>query len=299
MFIDLDHFKPINDELGHEMGDWLLQAVARRIQGCLRESDTAARLGGDEFVVLLPELQTQDAALAVAEKVRSSLAADFVTDQGVVLAISSSIGVAIYPDHALTDKELLRLGDEAMYQAKKRGRNAVELCRSVPKDPAAEALAARPLSQVRLRWKNAFCCGHPELDQQHQKLFELANALLDATALRHEQFDSFDAAFLQLLSHVTEHFRFEEGVMASVAYPAVTVHAEQHQALVAQAQALYAASQADETDVAMHDKLVSFLVNELVVAHMLQSDRAFFAHDAWCNGATHDGRLMFAAAVVD
>ena len=128
LFIDLDNFKPVNDELGHAVGDWLLNCVAQRIQGCLRESDTAARLGGDEFVVLLPDLQSNEAALGVAQKIRLEIAREFVTPEGASLSISSSIGVALYPDHALNEKDLMHLGDEAMYSAKKAGRNAVVLC---------------------------------------------------------------------------------------------------------------------------------------------------------------------------
>ena len=109
LFIDLDRFKPINDEQGHEVGDWLLQSVAQRIQGCLRESDTAARIGGDEFVVLLPDLQADDDALAVAEKIRLALAQPFVTQDKVGLGVSSSIGVALYPDDGQTEQDLLRL----------------------------------------------------------------------------------------------------------------------------------------------------------------------------------------------
>jgi len=128
MFIDLDKFKPINDEYGHETGDWVLQTAARRIESCLRASDTAARVGGDEFLVLLPDLKTEDDAHAVAEKIRVELARPFVTHSQLSLLVSSSIGIAIYPDHATTEKDLLRLGDSAMYQAKKAGRNAVVMC---------------------------------------------------------------------------------------------------------------------------------------------------------------------------
>jgi diguanylate cyclase (GGDEF)-like protein/hemerythrin-like metal-binding protein len=277
MFIDLDHFKPINDELGHEVGDWLLHAVAQRIQGCLRESDTAARLGGDEFVVLLPDLQTVDAALAVAEKIRAALAQEFVTDRCVVLGISSSIGVAIYPDHAQNDKDLLRLGDEAMYRAKKHGRNAVELCQSMHADLITAKQADRQESAVHLRWKAAFSCGNPEIDQQHQDLFRQANALLDALTNRHGQIDSFDATFLQFLSHVMAHFQFEERFLTSIAYVDVASHAQLHQELVAKAQELYAAAQADDDDSTAHDQLIKFLVNDLVAGHILTADRAFFS----------------------
>jgi diguanylate cyclase (GGDEF)-like protein/PAS domain S-box-containing protein len=127
MFIDLDKFKPINDSYGHETGDWVLQMVARRIESGLRASDTAARVGGDEFLVLLPDLQSNDDALTVAEKIRLALDQSFVTPSGVTLSASASIGIAIYPDQAQTQEDLLRLGDRAMYEAKNAGGNLVKL----------------------------------------------------------------------------------------------------------------------------------------------------------------------------
>jgi diguanylate cyclase (GGDEF)-like protein/PAS domain S-box-containing protein len=127
MFIDLDKFKPINDTHGHEAGDWVLQTVARRIEGALRASDTAARVGGDEFLALLPDLKTSDDALAVAEKIRLALEQPFVTPSGVTLLASASIGIAIFPDHAQSEEDMLRLGDRAMYEAKNAGGNAVRM----------------------------------------------------------------------------------------------------------------------------------------------------------------------------
>ena len=131
-FIDLDKFKPVNDRYGHEAGDWLLKQVAVRMRDCLRQSDTVSRVGGDEFVVLLPTPASEAAALAVAEKIRAQLNIPFLRD-GLELHISSSIGVAFYPDHAATAQELLRLGDSAMYQAKQGGRDRVVVFR-----PAAD-----------------------------------------------------------------------------------------------------------------------------------------------------------------
>ena len=132
MFIDLDKFKPINDSHGHETGDWVLQTVAKRIKSCLRASDTAARVGGDEFLVLLPDLQTSDDAVAVAEKIRLVLEQPVVTPSGLTLQASASIGIAIYPEHAQTAQDLLRLGDSAMYQAKSIGGNFVQMCTRQP-----------------------------------------------------------------------------------------------------------------------------------------------------------------------
>lgn len=125
MFVDLDKFKPINDQHGHETGDWVLQEVAQRLVRCLRASDTAARVGGDEFLVILPDIQTGDDALAVAEKIRMAMAQPFVTPSQLLLQVSASIGIAIYPEHANNEQDLLRLGDRAMYQAKASGGNSV------------------------------------------------------------------------------------------------------------------------------------------------------------------------------
>jgi len=246
------------------------------IQACLRESDTAARLGGDEFVVLLPDLQTSDAALVVAEKIRNALAQDFVTPQGLVLNTSSSIGVALYPDHGETEKDLLRLGDEAMYQAKKGGRNAVFLCLATASVPGLEPDTRPTKSYVHLRWKAAYASGNPVIDQEHETLFEMANRLLDQVALRHQQPQAFDAAFEALLMHVAQHFAHEEAILLTHGFADLAGHARQHQALLARAHALQLAAQAADAGQATESELVKFLVTELVAGHMLHTDRVFF-----------------------
>lgn len=122
LFIDLDHFKPVNDEYGHATGDKLLQAVARRITMTLRGSDFVSRIGGDEFIVLLPPASSEEAALKAAAKLREALMQPFEIE-GRLLQIGSSIGIALAPQHARTPEELLQKADAAMYQAKERGRN--------------------------------------------------------------------------------------------------------------------------------------------------------------------------------
>ena len=122
-FIDLDGFKKVNDVHGHQVGDWLLKEVSRRIQYCLRATDTVGRIGGDEFVVVLPEVYEN--AKDVASKIRKILEEPFVMTNGGILYISSSIGVAIYPQHGKNQTMLMECADKAMYEAKKRGRNKV------------------------------------------------------------------------------------------------------------------------------------------------------------------------------
>ncbi len=121
MIMDLDHFKEVNDTLGHHHGDVLLQEVAERLKTTLRTSDTVARLGGDEFGVLLPEVEGVDDALAVAEVLQSALREPFVVD-GLTLEMGGSIGIACHPDHGDHVEVLIQRADIAMYSAKESGR---------------------------------------------------------------------------------------------------------------------------------------------------------------------------------
>jgi len=122
LFLDLDRFKNINDTLGHDIGDRLLQAVAQRLRGCVRSSDTVSRQGGDEFVILLAELtHAQDAAVC-AEKMLLMLSTPYRIDHHN-LYLTASIGIVTYPGDGTDTETLLRHADFAMYHAKNRGRN--------------------------------------------------------------------------------------------------------------------------------------------------------------------------------
>jgi diguanylate cyclase (GGDEF)-like protein/hemerythrin-like metal-binding protein/PAS domain S-box-containing protein len=128
MFCDLDKFKLINDMHGHAVGDMMLKEAARRMQDCVRGSDTVARIGGDEFVVLLPSIATEQEALQVAEKIRLALCEPYAL-AGQSLPMSSTIGIAISPQHGDDAVLLSRHADDAMYCAKESGRNCVHLYR--------------------------------------------------------------------------------------------------------------------------------------------------------------------------
>jgi len=131
MFIDLDKFKPVNDLLGHQVGDLLLKAVAKRLSECVRrQSDTVGRLGGDEFVVMLHEIEALPDATAVAEKILHALSLDFQIEEHT-LQISSSIGIALFPEHGKDENLLLKSADAAMYQAKKNGRSQIQVAQEI------------------------------------------------------------------------------------------------------------------------------------------------------------------------
>lgn len=129
LFIDLDHFKNINDSLGHPVGDKLLMVIAKRMQETVRDEDVLARLGGDEFVVLVPEISTDialasEAARKVAMKLQEAVSAYFMVE-GHQLSVSCSIGISLYPKDNETIHDIFRQADAAMYQSKEDGRNTV------------------------------------------------------------------------------------------------------------------------------------------------------------------------------
>jgi diguanylate cyclase (GGDEF)-like protein/PAS domain S-box-containing protein len=122
MFLDLDHFKHINDSLGHAAGDQLLQIVAQRLSACVRSTDTVSRNGGDEFVVLLAEGRDMQDASVIAHKIIAALSAPYSIDQHE-LHMTCSIGISVYPADADSAEGLLKNADTAMYHAKEVGRN--------------------------------------------------------------------------------------------------------------------------------------------------------------------------------
>jgi diguanylate cyclase (GGDEF)-like protein/PAS domain S-box-containing protein len=142
LYIDLDHFKNINDSLGHHAGDELLKMVAERLASAVHEDDTIARLGGDEFVVLIEDIPDASSALRVAERLLKVLQDAFVI-AGKTLFVTSSVGVSMYPGDADAPNTLLQHADAAMYRAKALGRNRIafyvpELTRAIQRRMALE-----------------------------------------------------------------------------------------------------------------------------------------------------------------
>lgn len=131
LFIDLDRFKDINDSLGHNVGDRLLQVAANRLKRCLREGDGVARLGGDEFVVDLPVLANREEAMTIAQKILDVLRTPFMIDQ-YALHISASIGISLFPNDGMDMDVLMHAADSAMYRAKKNGRDNYKFSNEMP-----------------------------------------------------------------------------------------------------------------------------------------------------------------------
>ena len=126
VMLDLDNFKDVNDTLGHDVGDTLLKAVAERLSGTLRKSDTVARFGGDEFVLIFPDMEAIEEAIQVVQKIIDRFNKPFLIDTHQ-LVVTTSIGIAVYPNDGMDEEILMKNADIAMYQAKQAGRARYQL----------------------------------------------------------------------------------------------------------------------------------------------------------------------------
>jgi diguanylate cyclase (GGDEF)-like protein/PAS domain S-box-containing protein len=165
LFVDLDHFKAINDNLGHALGDHLLTSIASRLAKMMRDSDTVARLGGDEFVILAEDLQTDAEALAVAERVLHALEEPFVAGSAEV-TMSASVGVSVSHDPNGDPEALLREADVAMYRAKRSGGYRLELF--------DESLRREMTAHLDIEHRLRQALPHNELSLAYQPLFPLS-----------------------------------------------------------------------------------------------------------------------------
>lgn len=175
LFIDLDGFKTINDSLGHSMGDEVLKAFARRLQQCVRGTDTVARLGGDEFVVLLEDIGSADDAGRMAESVLARMHKGF-WDDDQPLQVTPSIGVALYPQDGTTVEVLLKNADAAMYEAKRGGRSTYRFFEAAMNEAATRTL------QIQRALHDALAEGHFSLHFQ-PKFRGASGQLVGAEAL--------------------------------------------------------------------------------------------------------------------
>lgn len=164
LFLDLDGFKLINDSLGHDVGDCLLQAVAKRLQSVVREGDTVARIGGDEFVILLLNIQTDDAAAKVARKIITTIAEPFELAEHE-LSASVSIGISLYPNDSDDIDVLLKNADKAMYRAKHKGENSFHFFL-----PAKDPETAK---RLKLENELRFAIEHDQLELYYQPQLDL------------------------------------------------------------------------------------------------------------------------------
>ena len=164
MFIDLDHFKTINDSLGHQVGDLLLKETAVRLKSCLRIDDFIARIGGDEFVIILSDVESTQNITEVAKKTIQMLSQSFFIEENT-LKVTASVGIAIYPSRGITHESIVQGADVAMYHAKGLGRNNFQFY--------SEDLGNTYRKQINLEHELKFALEKSELFISYQPIYHL------------------------------------------------------------------------------------------------------------------------------
>ncbi|KAF0164166.1 MAG: diguanylate cyclase/phosphodiesterase (GGDEF & EAL domains) with PAS/PAC sensor(s) [Rhodocyclaceae bacterium] len=265
VLFDIDHFKLVNDTYGHQTGDSVLCELVKVIGGAIRSVDTLFRWGGEEFVVLASSTGYR-AGTTLAEKLRGKVAQHGFAGVG---RVTISLGVA---EHIATESAEIWFGrvDQALYRAKNGGRNRT----CVDEHGSSDIWAGESgPSVIRLVWQEAYECGEPAIDREHRELFELANALLDASFKSESAPEVFGAALQKLLAHIVQHFAHEEALLARHGYEQLEPHRRAHAGLLARAGELKAAVEAGKTTLG---DLVDFLATTVVAQHLFKADKEYF-----------------------
>ena len=265
LLIDIDHFKKVNDTLGHKAGDAVLKNLASTIRAGIRIIDGLYRWGGEEFAVLVTSTSYRKAGI-LAEKLRQRVEQPAAAG---VCPITISIGVAEHRCGESASDWFERV-DAALYQAKFEGRNRVQVDARGDSD-VWEGLGTAPV--VRLVWREAYECGQPQIDEEHRRLFELANETFDASFDPGSASGHLGTALDRLLAHVEQHFKHEEQILAERGYERLETHRKAHAGLVGRALDLKAS--VDRGQASIGD-LVEFLANKVVAQHLLMADADYF-----------------------
>ncbi|NMF89828.1 diguanylate cyclase [Aromatoleum petrolei] len=267
LVLDVDHFKEINDQLGHAVGDYVLVELVRRIRSGIRRADTITRWGGEEFVVLAP-----DTALREAKQLAHKLCAR-VEEAHLSSArpVTISVGVAEYHCGEGFEHWLAR-ADRAMYRAKNTGRNRVV---ADPYSAYASDGTRLASSPVELVWRESYRSGNERVDHQHRQLFKHANRLLQAVIAHAPRAEVLEAMEV-LVEDITTHFTEEERLHAAIGYPDREAHAAEHGHLLALANDLFERARLDaELPIA---EVFQFLAYDIVAQHLVGADRQYFPY---------------------
>ena len=258
IFFDIDHFKRINDNFGHSVGDEVLIAISSLISNHIRSTDMFARWGGEEFLLLLPETGIEEAKI-VANKI-CSLVEQHHFD--IVKKVTISLGVTsvLASDTVLS---ILNRVDKALYKAKHSGRNQVVVYQSDEEIPFAS---------MKISWRHVWDSGHSQIDAQHKNLIDLANQLLEMTTM---QATKEEILFMldKLIQHTSQHFAYEEHVLRKLNYDKIEDHMVKHQLLIEKALGLRKDFLEDK---GYMSTFFSFIIEDVVLKHMIQEDTRFF-----------------------
>ena len=259
ILFDLDFFKQINDEYGHQKGDLVLKGTADLVSKLIRKTDVLCRWGGEEFLVLLPGAHLEEATI-VAEKIRREV--ESLRVKGVK-KITSSFGVTQCQKED-TEDSLFKRVDNSLYLAKLTGRNKVVY--------DEEVYIAKNGVPVNIDWGPFFRSGNPQIDKEHEELISISNDIISNCFIE-DNLEEILVMFKRLLDHVSLHFENEEAILLEHSYEEYEQHKKIHNDLVIKAKNMYDAL---EKGLISPIAVVKYVVQDVVVGHIIKSDFDFF-----------------------
>ena len=258
--MDIDFFKRVNDTWGHPVGDIILKQTSELALQNIRKADYLFRIGGEEFLLFMPHVGLKQAT-AVAEKIRKEIE-DYT--HPVVGKYTASFGVAERM-RGESFPSVYERADAAMYQAKQSGRNRVM---------TDYKLACQPGKALHLDWREEWNSGSEIIDEQHQALITLANEVVNLTLADIDEAEA-NQILDGIIQHVIKHFKEEEEILSALGYPYVKNHEQLHDELIKRAEQLEVAYIKKEVKLSA---FFSFLLDEVIVGHMLDADTKFFPY---------------------
>ncbi|MBL8488373.1 MAG: bacteriohemerythrin [Rhodocyclaceae bacterium] len=220
LFMDLNRFKPVNDQYGHEAGDVVLKAVAERWHSCLRATDTLARLGGDEFALVIGGLHAGEEAAGIARKLIHALEPPIPLPGGQAVTVGTSVGVAIYPENAMEMDSLIAAADAAMYRSKAGGHGEIAY--------STQVATASGLDADWMVFGDAHLVGVAAIDEQHRALVEMVNEI--NRSVRTGQGDENLRKLIgELVAFTSLHFATERRLMERHGFPDAAAHHKEHE----------------------------------------------------------------------
>ncbi|MEI8215996.1 MAG: diguanylate cyclase [Eubacteriales bacterium] len=260
IMLDIDNFKEANDKWGHPVGDEILKMISQIINSSMRGSDILIRFGGEEFLILMPQTSI-DGAKSASEKIRSAIEGNRHQVVGVKTA---SFGVA----ERMRSESFMhwyRRVDNALYDAKQRGKNRVSI---------SDGLEKFDDEVLMIKWKNEWNSGNIDIDMQHQNLVKIGNKLI---SMANDGY-SFDETIRQLdilLEHTIQHFESEEKILSEIGYKDYLSHSAKHNALAMKAIKL---KESFITGEVKSSAFFSFILDDVVLGHLIESDMEFFQY---------------------
>ena len=257
IMFDIDHFKHINDTYGHPIGDLVLKDIAQITQNSIRNTDLLFRVGGEEFVILTldtPLYGAKRTAEKILERLRQNV-------HPIVGTYTASFGVC----EKLEDETMIELYqrvDAVLYQSKHNGRNQVT-CDQVSSE--------KPIARIEFTFKPEWESGNALIDAQHQSLIMLANQIINMTP---NEFEKISRLIEKLIQDITIHFKEEEEVLSRIGFPLLDQHQTFHTQLLKHANAI---KNENIHQTLKATSFFSFIVDELVVGHIIQEDQKYFA----------------------